>query len=349
MFQMAVLVDTSSGEVNFSSMLNPNMTWLSENQTAYSIDSDIREFLKFQRYVSIIIPIIFSLIVAFGLAGNVLVIVVICINQQMRSTTNILILNLAVADLLFIIICVPFTAAFYVLPQWPFGIVWCKIFQYMIYVCAYASVYTLVLMSLDRYLAVVHPIHSIPYRTQQNTMWILLCLWGVILCGHTPLLFHSNVLNYVTNNENFSACLNLKTVTDQQASKIFYGSLFVCGYVLPLSLIVVLYGVMLKRLLYGVVPGGSQRAESIRSKTRVTKMVVIVVVIFALCWLPIHIVFIIQNFGSYHNSVSYLAIQMVSNCLAYMNSCVNPILYAFLSNNFRQSFKKVLCCGYRHT
>jgi len=204
------------------------MTWLSENQTAYSIDSDIREFLKFQRYVSIIIPIIFSLIVAFGLAGNVLVIVVICINQQMRSTTNILILNLAIADLLFIIICVPFTAAFYVLPQWPFGIVWCKIIQYMIYVCAYASVYTLVLMSLDRYLAVVHPIYSIPYRTQQNTIWILLCLWGVLLCGHTPLLLHSNVLNYVTNNENLSACLNLKTVTDQQASKIFYGSFFVC-------------------------------------------------------------------------------------------------------------------------
>jgi len=159
------------------------MTWLSKSQTAYSNDSDIRKYLEFERYVRIIIPIIFSLIVALGLIGNLLVIFVIIINQQMRSTTNILILNLAVADLLFIIFCVPFTATGYVIPQWPFGVVWCKIFQYMIYVCVYASVYTLVLMSLDRYLAVVHPIYSKSYRTQQNTIWILLCLWGVIPCA----------------------------------------------------------------------------------------------------------------------------------------------------------------------
>ena len=81
-------------------------------------------------------------------------------NQQMRSTTNLLIINLAVADLLFIVFCVPFTGTDYVLPFWPFGDVWCKIVQYLIVVTAYASVYTLVLMSLDRFLSVVHPITS---------------------------------------------------------------------------------------------------------------------------------------------------------------------------------------------
>ena len=85
---------------------------------------------------------------------------VVAVNQQMRSTTNLLIINLAVADLLFIVFCVPFTATDYVLPFWPFGEIWCKIVQYLIVVTAYASVYTLVLMSLDRFLAVVHPITS---------------------------------------------------------------------------------------------------------------------------------------------------------------------------------------------
>ena len=85
---------------------------------------------------------------------------VVAANQQMRSTTNLLIINLAVADLLFIVFCVPFTGTDYVLPFWPFGDVWCKIVQYLIVVTAYASVYTLVLMSLDRFLAVVHPITS---------------------------------------------------------------------------------------------------------------------------------------------------------------------------------------------
>lgn len=78
----------------------------------------------------------------------------------MRSTTNLLIINLAVADLLFIIFCVPPTGSDYMLKYWPFGNTWCQIVQYLIVVTAYASVYTLVLMSLDRYLAVVHPIAS---------------------------------------------------------------------------------------------------------------------------------------------------------------------------------------------
>lgn len=88
------------------------------------------------------------------------VVLVVAANQQMRSTTNLLIINLAVADLLFIVFCVPFTGTDYALPFWPFGDTWCKIVQYLIVVTSMASVYTLVLMSLDRFLAVVYPISS---------------------------------------------------------------------------------------------------------------------------------------------------------------------------------------------
>lgn len=139
---------------------------------------------------------------------------VVAANQSMRSTTNLLIINLAAADLLFVVFCVPFTAVDYVLPEWPFGEYWCKFVrdvvcqkkklhsplmgswqtskqlrreaasrllmppfllpfsfrqvQYMIVVTAHASAYTLVLMSLDRFLAVVHPITSMSIRTERN-------------------------------------------------------------------------------------------------------------------------------------------------------------------------------------
>ena len=68
----------------------------------------------------------------------------------MRNTTNLLILNLAVADLLFILVCVPATASDYVLMHWPFGLTLCRTVQYIIYVTAYVSIYTLVLMAGDR-------------------------------------------------------------------------------------------------------------------------------------------------------------------------------------------------------
>ena len=307
--------------------------------------SDIEHFLEFESTVRILIPIIFGCITVLGLVGNALVIFVVLSNQQMRSTTNILIVSLAFADLFFIVFCVPFTATGYALTTWPFGVIWCKIVQYFMFVCAYVSIYSLVLMSLDRYLAVVHPISSMSIRTQLNTYVVVFITWMIILLGHIPLLLQYGIFEYQYYVEDRSTCINLKNLDHPKVRKLFYASFFVFGYLLPLSLICVLYGFMLKRLLYGVVPGGSQRAESIRSKKRVTRMVVIVVVIFALCWLPIQIIFMVQNFGVFEDDIGSIAIQFAANCLAYMNSCVNPILYAFLSENFRRSFKKLLCCG----
>jgi allatostatin A receptor len=129
-------------------------------------------------YVSIIVPTLFGIIIVIGLAGNALVVVVVCAIKQMRSTTNLLIINLAIADLLFIIFCVPFTASNYVLSSWPFGDVWCRIVQYLIVVTAHASIHTLVFMSMDRFLAVVHPIKSMSVRILSTTP-----SWPSACCG----------------------------------------------------------------------------------------------------------------------------------------------------------------------
>jgi allatostatin receptor len=299
-----------------------------------------------ERLVRIVVPTIFGVIVALGLLGNLLVILVVLSDKHMRSTTNILILMLALADLLFIVLCVPFTAASYALPVWPFGTVWCKIVQYLIYVTAYFSVYTLVLMSLDRYLAVVHAVRSISIRTEFNTWMAVLVTWTLILAVHVPLLFQYGIYYYDHQGEQRSICTNLQEFEDPHNGKVFFSCFLAFGYVLPLGIVSCLYGLMLKRLLYGVVPGGNQSQESIRAKKRVTRMVIIVVIIFAVCWLPIQIILTLQKFNVYPlQQVHFIGLQMASNCLAYMNSCVNPFLYAFLSENFRRSFRKFLCCG----
>lgn len=103
---------------------------------------DENHFMMLQKVVSIVVPILFAIIVIVGLVGNSLVVIVVKFNPQMYSTTNLLIINLAIADLLFIIFCVPFTAWDYAFVYWPFGSVWCKVVQYLIVVCAYASIYT---------------------------------------------------------------------------------------------------------------------------------------------------------------------------------------------------------------
>ncbi|XP_060083039.1 allatostatin-A receptor-like [Ylistrum balloti] len=308
----------------------------------YDLTSDDENFLHL---IKIVVSIVFSLIVIIGFVGNLLVIIVVVSNKKMQNTTNILIVSLAVADLSFIIFCVPFTATLYTMSRWPFGDVWCKIVQYLTYVCAYASVYTLVLMSLDRYLAVVHPITSMRIRNSRNTYMMVYLTWIIMLGGNIPVIFEFS--HKEVPNSNRSICVDIDFFkSDYLASQPFYGCFFAFGYVIPLTLTCILYGFMIKRLLYGVVPGGSQRPDSMRTKKRVTRMVVIVVVIFAICWLPIQIIFVMISFGMIGMDSKFLIGTMIaSNCLAYMNSCVNPVLYAFLSENFRRSFRRLLCCA----
>lgn len=83
---------------------------------------------QFETAISVVIPVIFGLIAVLGFVGNMLVIVVVTAsNRKRRSTTNVLVTGLAVADLVFILVCVPFTAVNYALTVWPFGTTWCKV------------------------------------------------------------------------------------------------------------------------------------------------------------------------------------------------------------------------------
>ena len=92
------------------------------NMPEADVVPDMAWFKKMEKVVSIVVPIFFSIIVFVGFVGNLLVVLVVTFNKQMRNTTNLLIMNLAVADLLFIIFCVPFSATAYAFPHnWPFG------------------------------------------------------------------------------------------------------------------------------------------------------------------------------------------------------------------------------------
>lgn len=143
----------------------------------------------FEETVRHMVPLFFGIIGITGLIGNVLVILVVLSNPQMQSTTNILIINLATADLLFVIFCIPFTATDYITNVWPFGNLWCKVVQYIIVVTVHASIYTLVLMSLDRFLAVVYPVASRSWRTERNTFKACSILWIVVLISAIPVIF----------------------------------------------------------------------------------------------------------------------------------------------------------------
>lgn len=187
--------DTASLMLNRSVVELLDGTIGSEQSCTTPEEEDIIEGIA-----SIGVPILFGIIGIVGLIGNALVVVVVLFNDQMRNTTNILILNLAVSDLLFVVFCVPFTAVDYVTSVWPFGNQWCQTVQYLIVVTVNASTFTLVLMSLDRYLAVVHPIASREWRTERNTVLACALVWTVVVFVSLPAWFaHGEVVSFLKN------------------------------------------------------------------------------------------------------------------------------------------------------
>ncbi|KAM7347824.1 allatostatin A receptor 1 [Cochliomyia hominivorax] len=320
---------------------NGNATLPPDNLMEMDLEMDVE--WPIERVVSTIVPVFFGIIGFAGLLGNALVILVVVANQQMRSTTNLLIINLAVSDILFVIFCVPFTATDYVLPEWPFGNLWCKFVQYMIVVTCHCSVYTLVLMSFDRFLAVVHPVTSMSLRTERNATLAIILAWILIITTAIPVALAHSVRIYQFHGHNYTACV---FSSDKEVWSLlgFQLSFFLSSYVAPLTLICFLYMGMLARL-WKSAPGCKPSAESRKGKRRVTRMVVVVVLAFAICWLPIHVILVLKAFNLYGSSHVTVIIQIISHVLAYTNSCINPILYAFLSDNFRKAFRKIVWCG----
>ena len=302
-------------------------------------------FKKMESVMSITVPIIFSLIIIVGVIGNSLVLYVVAANKNMRRPKNLLITNLAIADLLFIIMCVPFSAAAYAsLHYWPFGNIFCKIFQTTTYYTALVSVYTLVLISIERFLAILHPIRSITWRTNSNSLIAIISTWTVLLVFCTPIIFsHSEKrtpsnLSYCDFSHNETIEILPESLGWRWNVLRFKISFFILGFLLPMVVMSGFYLTMFY-VLWKQHPVDERHVERAKKNRKIVKLFLVVVIIFAICWTPIHVIMILRALGSYVNTPFSITIQIISHVLAYSNSCLNPIIYGFLYEPFRQGLK----------
>lgn len=191
---------------------------------------------------AVIVPVVFGLFFVVGLVGNCLVLVVIGKvknrgGARSLSPTNIFIVNLSVADLSFLLFCVPFEATIYSLPEWVFGGFLCKFGHYFFTVSKLVSIFTLVAMSVDRYVAVVRPKKSACARSRRSALVGLCVIWMVSLMCSVPVALHQVVTNH-PSAPNSSFCWENWSGPSRQFYKV---SILLLGYLLPLLLICCCY------------------------------------------------------------------------------------------------------------
>lgn len=295
--------------------------------------------------------VLYILTFIVGLVGNSLVCFAIWRNKKMRTITNIFIVNLSAADLGVIIICLPSTLVVDVTETWFFGSVFCKIHLFLMTVSVSVSVMTLCAISVERWYAICHPLNF--HSTVRRARLIIAVIWLLSFCVATPELISSAVKPLRNDTVLLSSCYPILWTAKQVA--IFQIFLMVALYFLPLALMGFTYTHIAIVLWNEHIPGLHERQsrqpmmdkkqsenDQSESRKKAAKMLVAVVIVFGICFFPVHLLNIVRYTIGLQALPHVNIIALFAHWTTFLNSCINPVIYNFMSEKFRKEFKYAL-------
>nr|XP_055076497.1 C3a anaphylatoxin chemotactic receptor-like [Misgurnus anguillicaudatus] len=260
--------------------------------------------------------VVYIIIILLGTSGNSVVIWVAGIRMK-PIVTNVWLINLAVADLIFCLVQISQLIRHIFFDHWPFGLFICKFNAFVKYANMFCSVFHLAVISVDRAICVWCPVFTKKRRTLYAARVVSLGVWIVALIFSSPFLVYRGVY---PDKKNVSKC----SLKGEEAKYVYYYIRFFCGFLLPFLVIFVCYTLA----AIGI------RRTRISGKSRPLRILALLVLAFFLCWAPYHILGLVKMINKNHPAVK-LGQHMTSN-LAYFNSCVNPMLYFCSGLKLRQ-------------
>ncbi|XP_063156175.1 probable G-protein coupled receptor 25 [Candoia aspera] len=276
-------------------------------------------------FASIFISVIYFMIFFIGFFGNLFVVLVMVQKQGNQRLVDNFILNLAIADLVFVC-TLPFWALSEAFDSWWFGETLCKFSSYAISVNRCSSILFLMGMSVERFLVMNKHWDSRFLGTKRNTSMICSCIWVFSLLLGIPSLVYRKL---ILVGDKFSC--------QDEISAIYTFTVLFLTFLLPLGVILFCY-CSIFCMLQGHVSLGKRR-------NHVLKIIFVIIGAFISCWLPFN-TFIITYSMVKDINLSCEALKAlrrgltISACLAFTNSCINPIIYVFMDQQFRQKVLK---------
>uniref|UniRef100_A0A8C8SY24 G-protein coupled receptors family 1 profile domain-containing protein n=1 Tax=Pelusios castaneus TaxID=367368 RepID=A0A8C8SY24_9SAUR len=276
--------------------------------------------------------VLYSLIFLLGVPGNVAVIWVT--GFGMKQTVNtVWFLNLAVADLL-CCLALPFLAVPIARDQqWELGDFTCKLIPSLTILNMFASILLLVAISVDRCALVTQPVWCQNHRTTKLAWGLSGVAWLLALLMTIPSFIFRRI-HSTPFSKKVTCGVDYVQLTDQAVEVFVAAFRFVAGFLIPFVVIATCYGLVLARV---------QRSRFTRSRKAI-RVILVVIVSFFVCWLPYHVVGLIlathQPTTSLFQSTNSSDPLIVG--LAYVNSCINPIIYVIMGQDFKDKFQRSL-------
>ncbi|XP_069041461.1 chemerin-like receptor 1 isoform X1 [Lepisosteus oculatus] len=305
------------------------------------------EFAELRRSLNVMSLVVYSLAFLLGVLGNGLVIWVT--GFKMKKTVNtVWFLNLAVADFLFTAF-LPLNVAYTAMGfHWPFGRFLCKANSTLAFLNMFASVYLLALISADRCLAVVWPVWAQNHRSVRGAWAVSGAAWLLALALSAPyFVFRDTAPAY--HDESVINCFNNFAFSDDYETpavvqlrlfrhRAMIAARFLLGFALPFAAIVACYAVIVCRLR-------RNRALAARAG-RTFRIIAAVVAAFFLCWAPYHVFVLLEmcnhmaaEFSPALNHATTIGVPIATS-LAFLNSCLNPLLYVFVGQDFQDKVRR---------
>uniref|UniRef100_A0A2Y9D3Q2 G-protein coupled receptors family 1 profile domain-containing protein n=1 Tax=Anopheles quadriannulatus TaxID=34691 RepID=A0A2Y9D3Q2_ANOQN len=316
------------------------------NGTAESIQTmDFFSILPLWRLI--VWNVLFAGIVITATVGNLIVVWIVLSHKRMRTVTNYFLVNLSIADAMVSTLNVTFNYTYMLYLDWPFGTMYCKISQFVAILSICASVFTLMAIAIDRYVAIMNPLK--PRMGKKATLCVAASIWivGTIISCPSLLFFTTypmkdHILCYAEWPDGPS---------NHSRQEYVYNIVFMLlTYFLPIGSMTYTYA-RVGLELWGSKSIGEctqRQLDNIKSKRRVVKMMMIVVIIFAVCWLPFQIYFILTSYYPELTKKPYIQeVYLAIYWLAMSNSMYNPIIYCWMNLRFRRGFQQFFrCCPF---
>lgn len=302
-----------------------------ENDTSPCVLQEVREFSR------VFVPITYSLICVFGFLGNVLVVLTFTFYKRAKSMTDVYLLNMAIADILFVL-TLPFWAVTHATGEWVFSNALCKLVAGIYAVNFNCGMLLLACVSLDRYIAIVQATKSFRLRSQTLVHHRAICLsvWAVsILISVSTFTFTQkySLPGYAVCGPRYHG------VSEPVRWKLLMlGLQMLFGFFVPLVFMVYCYAFIVQTLVRAQ---NSKRHKAIR-------VILAVVVVFLACQVPHNVVLLVTatNLGKLGRSCrGEKLMAYTQNCteaLAFLHCCLNPVLYAFIGQKFRTYFLRIM-------
>ena len=295
----------------------------------------------------------YCLIGVVSFAGNTLIGIIVYKTKAMRKTTNFLIVNMTISDLLLpIFFLFPKIVSDLYVDSWlisgSLGEALCKLHIFFSDVSTSVSIHTLVLIAVDRLGAVVFPLRC-PLISSKMCLFFIPATWVIAMAINSPYLFAFRLAEYSPGK---LVCAREWTTAFGESSSYrnYILAIFVLFLYTPLAASCALYCKIVLKLKSQSIPGersfnaGQQRAKRERN---VLKMAIAIVLGFAVCWLPFSIIVLLTLFASTNNIRSSCGITrffFIAQILARANCAINPCICFIFSGNYRQRLKSLISC-----